>query len=260
MQLLDGMKTRLILPLGLALSLVACGDSDTSATSELPPPDAVADLAVPEEPAVESADIPPAFADSEPAQNATSEGLHQGGDPGESLYRRGLYREALEYWEVAAEDEDNAYAAYRLGVEYYDAQIVERDIPTSVRYQQMATEFGSAAGMFELAGFYEAGLGVPPDLPRAAQLYLQSALRGFPPAQHNVATMFEEGAGLERDLVRAYLFYHLAIEQGFRVNFEPVGDGSSAVFSDPRRRLDQELSDEEIALVQDLIANFEPIE
>lgn len=249
---------------GMSLGLAACGDSNPPA--EEPAPSAALGDAAQEETDMATAgeetveDVPPAFAEASIPENPTSEGLHDGSDPGEDLYGRGLYREALEYWEVAAEDEGNAYAAYRLGVEYLDAQVLERDIPTSVRYQQLATELGSAPGMFELAGFYETGIGVQQDIDRAAQLYLQSALRGFPPAQHNVATMFEDGVGVPQDPVRAYMFYALAIAQGFRVNFEQPHGGEELLFVDPIARLESTMSDDDIALAQNLIATFEPME
>ncbi len=247
--------------LALALGLSACGDGSqtTDTDASLPAPaeeTATGDI----DTTADEREVPPAFAEVDLPENPTSEGLHDGADPGEDLYSRGLYREALEYWEVAAEDRGDAYAAYRLGVEYLDAKILERDISTSVRYQQLATELGSAPGMFELAGFYEAGIGVSPDIDRAAQLYLQSALRGFPPAQHNVATMFEDGVGLVQDPVRAYLFYTLARDQGFNVNFERPGNDEALLFSDPIGRLEQSMSAEDLAIAQQLVSSFEPIE
>ena len=71
----------------------------------------------------------------------------------------------------------------------------------AARYQQLAADLGSAPGMFELASFYESGIGVEPDIAQAASWYLESARRGYPPSQHNVATMFEEGAGVPREPV-----------------------------------------------------------
>lgn len=201
----------------------------------------------------------PAFAYGETPQNATSAMSFDGDDLAEDLYRRGLYQEAISRWQEEA-DAGSAYAAYRIGVEYFDAKHVERDIPLAARYQQLASELGSAPAMFELASFYEGGFGVPYDLDLSGQWFLESARRGYPPAQHNVATMFEEGAGQPRDLVRAYLYYGLAIEQGFEVNFVFSEETGRSTLVDPRDRLREMMSEDEVAEADALIENFEMVE
>lgn len=265
--------TGLALLLGFA-ALAACGPDTAQEDQSTAPPSEVA--AEPEMPA-QAADAPEEMAgesaegvaedmedeelaisqSSSHTPDATSEGLHQATDEGEDLYRRGFYREAIEYWEVAA-DEGDAYAAYRLGVEYFDANVLERDMHYAILYYQRAAELGHAAAMFDLAGFYEAGIGVEPSIEQTAHFYLQSALRGFPPAQHNVATMFEAGEGVPQDLVRAYMFYELALRQGFRVNFADISE-EGATYIDPRILLAQEMTDEEIALAVAEADAFEPI-
>lgn len=180
-------------------------------------------------------------------------------DAGEQLFQRGLYEEALERWEADA-DAGSAYAAYRFGVQFYDAHHVERDIAMSARYQQLASELGSAPAMFELGSFHEGGLGVAHDMEAAANWYQQSANRGYAPAQHNIATMYEDGTGVPRDLVQAHLYYTLAIEQGFQANFAALGDGGEPVFVDPRVRLEQMMSEEEIAAAAEAREAFVLIE
>ena len=253
------------------LALAACGQSTDTAdtgTEEM--------VAAPETPVVEEA--------IEGTENATAEMQEQAaavepadpvipdvsgvGDPavsfdptdaGEQLFQRGFYSEALARWEEDAEA-GSAYAAYRLGVQYYDAHHVERDIATSARWQQLGAELGSAPSMFELGSFHEGGLGVPHDMEAAADWYLESARRGFAPAQHNVATMFEDGTGVGRDLVQAHLFYTLSVEQGFRANFLPLGDGGETVWVDPRARLELMMSEEELAAAADARESFEIVE
>lgn len=178
---------------------------------------------------------------------------------GEDLYQRGFYAEAMDRWREDAEAGDS-YAAYRLGTEYFDGQIVERDLETAARYQRLASDLGNPAAMFELASFYEDGIGVEPNVSEAAAWYLEAARRGYPPAQHNIATMYEDGAGVEQDLVQAYVFYSLAIEQGFRVNFERNEGTGTSVFVDPRVELRGRMSDEQFAEAQAALADFTPTE
>ncbi len=216
--------------------------------ADFEPNGTVSEVAEPEVPPEEPAAATDAF-----------EASHDATDSGEDMYRRGLYAEAIAQWESDAEAGD-AYAAYRLGVEYFDASQVERDIPLAARYQQLASELGNEAAMFELASFYEAGLGVPYDIEQAGAWYLASAQRGYPPAQHNVATMFEDGVGQPQDLVQAYLYYSLALAQGFRANFAFIEGQDSAVFSDPTEHLEEIMSAEQLAEAQALIESFQPIE
>ncbi len=222
---------------------------------EAPVADAVASAAVEADASQEDMDAE-AFMD-EPAEapmiNPDAE------DIGEDLYRRGFPLEAMALWEANAESGD-AYAAYRLGVEYFDAHHVERDVPLAIRYQQLASDLGNGAAMFELGSFYEAGLGLPQSFDQAAGWYLASAQHGYGPAQHNVATMFEEGLGLPRDLVQAYLFYGLAIQQGFSLSFDATHEELQAAPANQLERLAQLMSGEEIDEAEALIENFSPIE
>jgi len=243
--------------------LSACGPEGEDQSSEVPVEPTLPDEELAAEAQIlteeDAPEFPTGFGEETLTPNSTTALSHNPADDAEDLYRRGFYREAIEAWEVAAEQGD-AYAAYRLGVEYYDGQIIDRDIPLAARYQQMASELGNAAAMFELASFYEQGLGVRPSVEQAAAWYLESARRGYPPAQHNIATMFEDGAGVEQDFVQAYVFYSLALEQGFRVNFVQNEASGDAIFMDPRDRLQESLTAEELAAAEAQLEAFSPIE
>lgn len=180
-------------------------------------------------------------------------------DVGEDMFRRGLHEEAMGLWEANAEAGDS-YAAYRLGVEYYDGNYVERDMALSLRYQTLASELGNAPAMFELASFLEAGIGVSQDIEEAADWYYASALRGYAPAQHNVATLFEDGVGVRQDLVQAYLFYGLAAEQGFHVAFAQVHGENTTEMENQMDRIAEVMTEEQIADAQTLLESFVPIQ
>lgn len=257
-----------ILSLGL-VGLAACGSGEEDQTSEAQVSEdqvaaALFDEAVEDDSADEMADavaddFEPGIEVNEITQSPTSAMSHDGDDTGEDLYQRGFYPEAIDQWQADAEAGD-AYAAYRLGVEYYDGQVVPRDLELSARYQQLAAELGSPAGMFELAASYEEGVGVEQNISEAARWYLASAERGYPPSQHNVATMYEDGVGLERNLVQAYVYYSLAVEQGFRVNFVQDEETGEATFIDPRERLRGMMTEEEIAAAEAALADWTPVE
>jgi|GEM_PF-862723 len=259
------------------LALAACGqadqaneDVDQAAENGLEnfvpngPETVVAETEVAAPETTETADVtvneaPAGFAPESAVPDPTSAMSHNLDDTGEDMFQRGFYDEAIEQWRVDAEAGDS-YAAYRLGIEYFDGQVIERDFEMAARYHQLASDLGNPAAMFELASFYEAGLGLDQNIMEAAAWYLESAQRGFPPSQHNVATMFEEGAGVEQDFVQAYLFYSLAIEQGFRVNYardEATGEG---ILIDPRDQLRGMMTPEEIADAEAAFEAFVPVE
>lgn len=134
---------------------------------------------------------------------------------GEDLYQRGFYPEAISEWKRAVEVNKDAGAAFRLGEEYFDAKVVERDVATATKYFTLGAEWGDMRAQMDLATLFDKGWGVPQDLERAAKWYEASAKQGQPSAQYNIATMYEEGVGVEADKVRAYMYYQLAIEGGF---------------------------------------------
>lgn len=254
-----------VLSLGL-LGLTACGSGDEDQTSEDQTAaltedviegggvDEMAGIAA-EEPEMATEDT----GEEMVVQDPTSAMSHDGDDTGEDLYQRGFYPEAMDQWQADAEAGD-AYAAYRLGVEYYDGQIVPQDLEMAARYQQLAADLGSAAGMFEIASFYEEGIGVEQNIAEAASWYLASAERGYPPSQHNIATMYEDGVGVPHDLVQAFVYYSLAVEQGFRVNFVQDEESGEATFIDPRDRLRGMLTDEQVAAAEAALAAWTPVE
>lgn len=134
---------------------------------------------------------------------------------GEDLYQRGFYPEAMAEWKRAVEVNKDPGAAFRLAEEYFDAKVVERDIPAVVEYLTFGAKGGEMRAQLDLAALYDRGIGVPQDIELAALWYDAAAKQGHPSAQYNVGTMYEDGAGVEQDIARAYMYYQLAIEGGF---------------------------------------------
>ena len=142
-------------------------------------------------------------------------------EEGHKLYRSGLYPEAIQHWEKAAELGD-AGAAFRLGEEYFDAKVVDRDLELVLRYWQQSAAGQDPRGITDLAGLYDYGNGVSPDRQKAAELYAAAAKMGFPAAMFNIAAMLEVGEEVEKDVVEAYKYYVLAGRNGFAPFTKPA--------------------------------------
>lgn len=134
---------------------------------------------------------------------------------GQDLYRRGFYPEALAEWKKAVEQEKDAGAAFRLGEEYFDAKVVQRDVPTALKYYEIGANGGDARAQMDLGSMYDKGWGVTRDPVKAAQWYEAAAKQGMAEAQYNVATMYESGEGGAKDDKKAYMYFLLAVQNGF---------------------------------------------
>lgn len=134
---------------------------------------------------------------------------------GQDYYRRGFYPEALAEWKIAVEKHDNAGAAFRLGEEYFDAKVVERDVPTAIKYYEIGAKGGDARAQMDLGSMYDKGWGVSRDAAKAAKWFEAAAVQGMAEAQYNVATMYQAGEGVAQDNVKAYMYYLLAVKNGF---------------------------------------------
>jgi TPR repeat protein len=134
---------------------------------------------------------------------------------GQDLYKRGYYPEALAEWKKAAEKEKDAGAAFRLGEEYFDAKVVQRDVATALKYYGMGAEGGDARAQMDLGSMYDKGWGVPRDAAKAAKWYEAAAKQGMAEAQYNVATMYQAGEGVAKDNKKAYMYFLLAVKSGF---------------------------------------------
>lgn len=137
-------------------------------------------------------------------------------DPGEKMFRNGLYPEAIAYWEKEAV-KGNPQAAHRLGVEYQDGKpgVAQRDYARALKFHTQAAMAGNPLSMFDLGSMHEMGLGVQQNIAEAARWYGYSARYGLAQGQYNFATMLERGDGVAKDDVAAYMFFVLAARGGF---------------------------------------------
>jgi TPR repeat protein len=170
-------------------------------------------------------------------------------DPGEVHYRHGRYPEALAYWTEQA-GKGNAYAAYRLGVEYMDGKpfVVQRDYVKAMTFHRQAALAGIPLSMFDIGSMFEYGQGVTKDLNQSAAWYGHSARYGLAQGQYNFATMLEAGDGVSKDEVEAYKYFILAGRGGF--TGVPYDNQKLLIDRDaplPTQLLERKLSREQIA-------------
>lgn len=170
-------------------------------------------------------------------------------DPGEVHFRQGRYPEAIAYWTEQAAKGD-AYAAYRLGVEYMDAKpgVLQRDYAKAMQYHRQAAVAGIPLSMFDVGSMFEYGQGVEKDITQSASWYGHSARYGLAQGQYNFATMLETGEGVAKDEVEAYKYFILAGRSGF--TGVPYDNQKLVIDRDaplPTQLLERKLSREQIA-------------
>ena len=91
--------------------------------------------------------------------------------------------------------------------------------PTSdeekVKQIKKLAEAGNGDAFYALAGFYDRGIkGMPQDIVKANELYLQAGELGCPEGYCNLGYSYEHGEGAEVDKKKAKHFYELAAMNG----------------------------------------------
>ena len=82
----------------------------------------------------------------------------------------------------AKKAKDDANAAYRLGVMYFNGKGVKKDFVSAVKYYTKASDKGNEAAKYELGICYLKGKGVAKDKVKAKELFRESADLGYAPA------------------------------------------------------------------------------
>lgn len=167
---------------------------------------------------------------------------------GEDLYKRGYYPEALAEWKKAVEVHADGGAAFRLGEEYFDAKVVQRDIATALKFYKFGAEHGDARAQMDLGSLYDKGWGVTRDAAEAAKWYEAAAKQGMAEAQYNIATMYEAGEGVTKDERKAYMYFLLAVDAGF-----------PQFASKELEKLSKTMAPEDIKQANILARNFKPV-
>ena len=78
----------------------------------------------------------------------------------------------------------------------------------------MAAERGYAKAQCDLGYMYNKGEGVPQDVKKAFDLYMQAAVQGLAAAQFNVGNAYYSGRGVDKDIDQSFIWVKKSAEQG----------------------------------------------
>ena len=105
-------------------------------------------------------------------------------------YERGDYSEAVEWYQIAAE-QGEARARYDLGLMYANGKGVPKDASEAVKWYQKAAEQEYVRAQTNLGDMYRKGKGVPQDDSEAIKWYLRAAKQGNADAQEKLKTFYK---------------------------------------------------------------------
>lgn len=115
---------------------------------------------------------------------------------------------------LAAAQEGNAEAQYKVGLRYALGDGVPQDDQQAIPWYQLAADQGNAGAQVSLGLMYAEGRGVAQDDTQAVTWYRKAAEQGNAKALYNLAFMYRSGRGVPQDNVKAYAWYSLAEDQG----------------------------------------------
>ena len=93
----------------------------------------------------------------------------------------------------------------------------DKNLPEALKYIRMAAERGYAKAQCELGYFYDIGEGVPQDMKKSFDLYMQAAVQGYARAQCNIGSNYHEGRGVDKDFNQSFIWFKKSADQGFTI-------------------------------------------
>lgn len=104
-----------------------------------------------------------------------------------------------------------------------DAARIANDYGEAARLYGEAAQLGNTVAVFNLAVFYENGLGVAQSFEEAARLYQIAANAGDPDAMHNLGVLYDAGRGVEQSAQEAARWYAAAARLGHPSSLHSMG-------------------------------------
>ncbi len=131
---------------------------------------------------------------------------------GEELYNQKKYEEALPFITRAAEQGD-AESQTILGIMYWEAKGVAKDINKSMFWNRKAANQGYSDGEHNMGVYYQFGEGVPKNNKTALEWYLKAAEKGHGLSNYRIGEMYELGQGVIKSKIIAIKYYRFAAQQ-----------------------------------------------
>ena len=122
--------------------------------------------------------------------------------------------QAARFFRIAAAQGD-AKAQFNLALFYQQGLGVEQNGSEAFHWYHEAAEQGVAEAQFNLALCYQQGLGVEQNDSEAVHWYHKAAEQGIAEAQFNLALCYQQGEGVEKNQSEAVHWYRAAAEQGY---------------------------------------------
>ncbi|GAK84324.1 TPR repeat protein SEL1 subfamily [Vibrio ponticus] len=121
------------------------------------------------------------------------------------------YTKALA-WYHKAEQGNDPYVLYSLGVMYFDGEGTAVDYQKANQYYLAAAKGGDADAMYQLAFSYNDGKGVAQDYTKAVYWFEQAASKGDVSAMYNLGVSYLKGEGVAQSCPKAMELFTKAIE------------------------------------------------
>lgn len=118
------------------------------------------------------------------------------------------------YWYHLAAEQGNYIAQYKLGLQYFRGDGVERDYALAREWWLESATLGSADAQQKLGYLYSEALGVDRDYNRAILWYTRAARLGHAEAQTLLGSLYHEGNRVPRNYAEAFKWYKMAAERG----------------------------------------------
>lgn len=132
---------------------------------------------------------------------------------GKCLYETGNYKEAVKYYQLAAEKGDPSAQA-QLGYCYSNGQGVNYNKQVAIKWYHLAANQGDPIAQFNLGCCYQNGEGVFENKKEAVKWFRLAAEQGNPYAQYNLANCYYYGKGIAENKKEAVRWYRKAAELG----------------------------------------------
>ncbi len=125
------------------------------------------------------------------------------------------YKSAIEFFEKAIKNSENAEAIYSLAICYEYGYGVAKNQNAAYHYYKMLHEKGIYQGTYELGRLTLLGIGCEPSERTAIELFKIAAKNDIPEAFYYIGVCCNDGIYVEQDYDKAYKYFKKAASMGY---------------------------------------------